>query len=46
MSTHFQQVLFYEDPAPIRPLEEKWPMLKDKLPQCMSLHSFLNAPVN
>ncbi|KAB8220964.1 hypothetical protein RU639_001648 [Aspergillus parasiticus] len=26
-------VLFYEDPAPIRPLEEKWPMLTDKFPQ-------------
>ncbi|KAE8381882.1 Nitroreductase-like protein [Aspergillus bertholletiae] len=28
-------VLFYEDPAPIRPLEEKWPMLKDKFPQLL-----------
>lgn len=28
------QVLFYEDPAPLKPLEEKWPMLIDKFPEC------------
>ncbi|KAJ5377632.1 uncharacterized protein N7496_005041 [Penicillium cataractarum] len=26
-------VLFYEDPAPLKPLEEKWPMLIDKFPE-------------
>ncbi|PGH28962.1 hypothetical protein GX50_08291 [[Emmonsia] crescens] len=25
--------LFYEDPAPLKVMEEKWPMLKDKFPQ-------------
>ncbi|KAJ5119865.1 hypothetical protein N7448_010534 [Penicillium atrosanguineum] len=25
-------VLFYEDPAPVKLLEEKWPMLKDQFP--------------
>ncbi|OOQ84985.1 putative fatty acid repression mutant protein [Penicillium brasilianum] len=26
-------VLFYEDPSPLKPLEEKWPMLIDKFPE-------------
>ncbi|RAK74449.1 putative fatty acid repression mutant protein [Aspergillus fijiensis CBS 313.89] len=26
-------VLFYEDPMPLKRLEEKWPMLRDKFPQ-------------
>ncbi|KAE8154440.1 putative fatty acid repression mutant protein [Aspergillus avenaceus] len=29
----YGSALFYEDAAPIRPLEDKWPMLKDKFPQ-------------
>lgn len=32
--TCLNQVLFYEDPAPLKPLEEKWPMLIDKFPEC------------
>ncbi|KAJ5469639.1 hypothetical protein N7539_009257 [Penicillium diatomitis] len=26
-------ILFYEDPAPLKPLEVKWPMLIDKFPE-------------
>lgn len=32
----FSQVLFYEDPAPFKAIGEKWPMLKEKFPDCMS----------
>lgn len=40
------QVLFYEDPAPIKPLEEKWPMLKDEFPICMILISFVRDNIS
>ncbi|EPS26762.1 hypothetical protein PDE_01701 [Penicillium oxalicum 114-2] len=37
-------VLFYEDPAPLKPLEEKWPMLVDKFPEWVNhssgMHQF------
>lgn len=29
------QILFYEDPAPLKVQQEKWPMLIDKFPECM-----------
>jgi predicted oxidoreductase (fatty acid repression mutant protein) len=37
------QALFYEDTAPIKPHEEKWPMLRDQFPECMTFLSFSKA---
>jgi predicted oxidoreductase (fatty acid repression mutant protein) len=40
------KVLFYEDPVPFKALEEKWPMLTQKFPECMSHFDVRSTSMN
>ncbi len=43
MADDMFQILFYEDPEVTRELEGKWPMLKDKFPECTQTFDVLHA---